>query len=473
MANLASFHRARAESVKEVTIFAVAAQAARRWRLIALVLVPAMVLAIGYILVVPPSFTAQALVEVTGASGDAISEATPSSTYQEKEVVETQVEAIRAPAVLNQLIEKLTPEERDRLAPPQRSVLASIAGLVGVEVSSLEVENPMNLTEIVASGIRVEQVGLSAIVSISYTAPDPVLAAKIANELVAIAANQARGRSAKSIELGLQPITKRVDALREQLRQEQEEARQFRERHELYGANSSAALVAQLSVLNNRLAGASSQQTLSRSKIQAIGASRDADGDATASSTVLNSPTIARLRDRASELSAELQNLRSSLGPRHPRVLSVRSQLDELERRLDKETKVVVSSLKQDASASQNEQDLLARKIQELQDAISDSEQAEIRAQEMDRRAAATEAVYRQLLQRETMLQQMGSNDLFVISMKPLSRADVPRKKSHPNSVLVIVIATTIALILGLLLVLVSEQWRKFRRPAQVRAFGR
>ena len=476
MANLASFHRARAESPKEVTIFAVAAQALRRWRLIAVVVVPAMALAIGYILVVPPSFTASALVEVTGASGDAISEAKPSSTYQEKEVVQTQVEAIRAPVVLNQLLEKLTPEEQDRLARRQQSILAPIADLMGLEkwprYTPENIGRAKRLQVIVADGMRVEQVGLSAIISISYTAPDPILAAKVANELVAIATSQARERSAKSIELGLQPISTGVAGLREQLRREQEEARQFRERHQLYGANSSAALVAQLAVLNTKLAGASSEQTLFRSKIQAIGASPDADGQAVSSSTVLNSPTIARLRDRASELSGELQNLRSSLGPRHPSVLSVRSQLAELERRLAKETQVVVSSLKQDAHASQNEQDLLARKIQDLQVAISSSEQAEIRAKELDRRAAATEVVYRQLLQRETMLQQMGSKDLFVISMEPLSRAEIPWKKSHPNSVLIIVIASTIALTLGLLLVVASEQWRRLR-PVQIRTFGR
>ncbi|MEF2073925.1 GumC family protein [Consotaella aegiceratis] len=451
-----------AEADRDVTVFALLFRALQRWRLVAAIVIPAIALALAYVVLVPPSYTATALVMVTGENGNALADTPAPAAYNELEVVQTQVEAIRAPAVVSAVADGLSADERRKLAQSDGLIPAFAEAGDAARPTSRDQE----IRKALVKAMKVEQVSLSSIISISFTAGDPALAADIANRTMAIAANQARERAATQVEKGLSPINERVSTLHEQLRQEQEAARKFREDNELYGSRNPAALKAQLASLTAKLAQARSQQLAARSRAVNFASPTASSDGGVSDSAMLGSPAMVQLRQKISELSAQLTSLRASLGDRHPRVQEAQSSLDELQRRLDDETSTMVDSLQQDARASRTEEDLLAGAIKDLEAMIAAAQEAENQAQELERKASATEAVYRQLLQRQTLLQQMQSADLYKISLEPVSPAEVPRDKSHPKSALILVMTVTISLILGLLAVLLSEQWARWRRQS-------
>ncbi|MBC6715559.1 GumC family protein [Aurantimonas sp. DM33-3] len=453
------------QAVRQISVFALILSSLKRWPILVLSLVVAFAIAGAYLVYTVPSYTATALIEITGDRGDAVAERKASEAYQAAEVVQTQIEAIRAPRVVNLLIEQLSRKEIDSLAPRRNSLLKPIKYYLGMGRGPLsEAQEVTRIKQTIAEAISVSQIGLTAVIKVSYTAEDPTLAAKVSNDIAAIAVQEARGRAATVTADAVLPLSIEVQSLREELELQQEEARRFRQDNNLFGEGGSAALVQQLASLNKKLAEVRGTEAEMQSR---IGMLNSALSDVSnAASPVLSSPTVQQLKDRRSNLAADLNSARTIFGDRHPQIKRLRSQLEEIDASLREETGVVVAAMRQNATASSDEQRRLLQLITELQNRIATAEGSELKASELDRRAQATAAVYSELLKRETMLERMQKADLFVAGIRIISAAEEPFEPSHPKSVLILTLAGTLALLFGLVLVIVTEQIVAVKRQA-------
>ncbi|MEN3791622.1 GumC family protein [Fulvimarina sp. MAC3] len=445
------------QATQQISVFALVLRGLRRWPILVASLAIALALAAAYIVVTEPTYTATSLIEVTGESGDAIAERTAGNTYQATEVVQTQIEAIRAPRVVNLLIKQLSPNELEKLAPERPTLRDRLQVLFGMKQRSLsEAQNEIRIKQTISEAISVSQIGLTAIVRIAFTSEDPELAAKVANDIAAIAVEQAKGRAATVNADAVSPLSFEVQGLREELQLQQEEARRFREDNNLFGEGGSTALVQQLASLNRKLAEVRGNEAEMQSRIGMLNSVSPETSDA--ASTVLSSPSVQQLKSRRSALAAELNSASTSLGERHPRIKRLRSQLEEIDAGLRAETDTVVSSMRQTASASSDEQRRILQSITKIENRIATAERNELKASELDRRADATATVYSELLKRETMLERIQKADLFVAGIRVISSAEPPFEPTHPKSILVLTLAGTIGILVGLVLVIVTEQ---------------
>jgi len=159
------------------------------------VLVGAIVLAVGlavvYLVLAPPRYTASAMVLFDPHKIDAFQERPPNPTA-DSAYVDSQVEVVKSDAIARAVIKNLHLDSDPEFLAPGNPVLAFITGLPDrvisfVAGSSGAPDNPDRMTRFVGffrSNLTVKRVGLTYVADVAYRSLDPAKAAKISNAVV-------------------------------------------------------------------------------------------------------------------------------------------------------------------------------------------------------------------------------------------------------------------------------------------------
>lgn len=346
----------------------------------------------------------------------------------------TQSEIIRSRRVADRVYEYLPDDVR---------------ALVDEQAAEAQAEGKVNpagwLSGYVRRNLTVDSGKDSSVMAISLMADDPKVAAGALNSL-------ATAYIDTSIELRTDPARRfskwyqdQLDVLRANLREARKNFSDYQQKHGIIGMSEQLDLEnARLAELSSRLVEAQDQSTQDHL--------REGSGGNT---SIPNSAAIQSLRAEVSRAQAELEEMSTRYGERHPEYRRQLSEVQALRQSLATERGIAARGLESTAEVSES-------RLRELQQAFDDQKERVLslkaKRDELD------------LLQQEVQMAQEAYNAasgqaqsntlesrLAEASVTVLNKAVAPSLPSSPNIKLNLVIATVLGFLLGVALSLLLE----------------
>lgn len=338
---------------------------------------------------------------------------------------------------------------RDQL-PPGWLPMASDAFPTQAQARAAAIES-------LSVGIEAEVVDGTDLVELSFSATDPRLAASVVNAYADAYIELGYETRLRALTKATGWLTERLEALRGQVEASEARLQTFQEEEGLTVTDQALDLTAkQLQELAARLVQAQARHDeLQRLDAQVRLMGEMPSAEAITPALMARSPDIQGLQGAVLQTGREVAELAKRYGPKHPKMLAARSNLDSLNAELTKAVAEAVTAVGRDLNAAatelaQLEAELAARKEQ---------------AQEADRRGTQLRTLRRDL---ETDRQLY---DTFLTRFKETGQgvegetaparvvdpALVPARSVGPKIGVWVTIAVLLALVLGAVAVLVSE----------------
>jgi len=364
----------------------------------------------------PKSYTAQATVLVNFESNDGTRQAPPDlfTSY-----LLTQVELLQNREVLLAVV--------DRLALTQDPEFTAGFRSEGNNTLRDYVEKQLS------ANLQVEQGKGIQLLYVSFTSKDRNKSARIANAVVEVYQARESKHGNDSSSGRTQEYSEELADLKGKVAAAEQQMADFRQRTGI------TDIVAQNDVETQALA-ALEQQLLAAQNTRRVAESKKAE-DQGSSDPVMTSALIQNLKNQLSTLQAELAQSTATLGPKHPKVVELQSQIAAARHSLDREiqnfsqnnTGTVASSADLEAKMRHavDEQRAKLVKIRQLQD----------EGQKLQLELESAQTVYKRAL--DSYDQVMFASSSFV------SRAAVPLAPSKPNTVLLLLVGAMLAGLIG------------------------
>jgi polysaccharide biosynthesis transport protein len=382
------------------------------------------IIAVAFILVtfvtvklMPKSYTAQATVLVNYEANDPTRQV-PAELFASYML--TQMELIQSRDVLLAVIDKLGLTHDPEFAP-------AISNGVATPTDWAE----KNLR----SALNIEQGKGIELLYVSATSKDRDKAAVIANSVVD--AYQARER-----ERVRNPGSGRADEYSQQLTElrakvgvAETNLAEFRQRTGLTDVLAQNDVETQaLNSLEQQLLAAQNQRREAESK---------SSGDQSVSPNVLASGLIQNLKAQIATLQAQLAQLSSTLGPEHPRVLELQSQIAAAKRSLSQEVQTFSNGSAGDVATAKQIEEKMQHAVDAQRAKLVNVRKMQDEGQKLQLELESAQTVYKRALD--------GYDQIMFASASVVSRAKPPIESSKPNKVLLLALGTFLGVLFGII----------------------
>lgn len=399
-----------------------------RWRVVALVLGLTVATTLVVSLLLPRQYTATASV-VVDFKPDPVS-AFAFGGGASPAYMATQVDIVRSERVAQRVVRNLKLNENPQV---RQQWLDETGGEGSIEVW---------LAGVFQKQMDVVPSRESSVIAISYKAPDPRFAAGLANAFAQAYIDTALELRTDPARLYSTFFENRAKEARETLEQAQSKVSAFQKQAGIIATDE------RLDVETARLNELSSQATMMQAllaesasrQVQAQGAQGDRMQE------VLNNANVTQLKADISRAEAQLQQLATRLGDKHPQVVEAKASLAELRSRLEAETRKVTGSVTVSANINRQRVAEVQRALQAQRDKVLKMKAVRDEGLVLLRDVENAQRSYDALLQRFTQTNLEGQTTQSNINL--LTQATPPLEPSSPR----IVLNTLLAIFLGTLL---------------------
>lgn len=293
------------------------------------------------------------------------------------------------------------------------------------------------------------------VVEVVVTAQDPDKAARIANAIAdAYLVDQAEARSQAAREAS-EALTARLAEQRKRVEAAENAVERYRAENNLTVASGRLISDQQLTEIGNQLSQAQSRSSALKAQVDQIARQRSAGGLAGATSEAMQSAVVQKLREQEGTLVQREADLQTQLGPRHPAIAAVRSQLGNIRQLITAELDRLSRSVRTDYDRALANERQLAARLETLTRQTQSSDQASVRLRELQRDLEAVRAVYANYLLRAQETREQAGLD--TTNARIITRAQPPQQKSWPPMGVLLIGALGAGLGLGAGAALVRE----------------
>ena len=407
----------------------------------------------------------------------------------DRATMESEVEVLRSRSLAAKVVDELRlvdePAFNPKLRPPRRSILSMLnplnwipsewlAALTGEDAAHVEppsaAEKAQRTRRAIAARVmksvaaRIE--GRSRVIRVSATSTEPKLAADVANTLSDLYLVEQLETKFEATRRATEWLNTRVDDLREQVEASEEAVEEYRQRHGLIQSNDATVTEQQISGATDQLIATRAKTAEAEARLRQVRSLLDAGGIESASD-VLASPVIQKLREQETDVARRAAEMATVYGPRHPTMINVQAELEEMRGKLAGEVGKIVRSLANELEVARIRERTLEGGLDELKSDTERLNAAQGRLRVLEREAAANRTLFDTFLAR---WKETGRQDeIQYADARILSRAVVPGGPSSPQTFRILGAALAFSLVLGIALVhLVERLDSGFRGAEQV-----
>jgi succinoglycan biosynthesis transport protein ExoP len=315
----------------------------------------------------------------------------------------------------------------------------------------------------VQAAFEISPLKASHVLQVSFTAGSPVLAAAAVNMAMDGYVRSQLAAKHRAVDRATAWLTSRVKELRAEVRAGEDHIAAYRASQGLVQGMHAGVETEQISHQAENLAHARSDLAAAEGRLDA------ARGHAGAAAQAAIAPSVVQLRVQQGALNGQLQSMLGRLGPNHPDVLSLRSQLGELQRGIAAEIARVVAAGEAEVRADRAnvaalEQDMRVAQGQSGRDSL-----AEIPLNAMQRDVEASRTLLLAVLEH---IQETAQQDAIEApDAHEISLALPPTRASYPRTVPWMAAAGASGVLFGVLLVYLFELANStFRSGEDIRA---
>ena len=394
------------------------------------------------------------------------------------EAIDTQVEIISSRRMAERVVLKMglvdDPEFNWRLRDPsgfdqfQDRVKQTIGALISTVVPA-EVEDAPQVSTTGREAIEVASVAnallhrlyvsrtsLTYIIRISVETEHPEKSARLANAF-------ADAYMVEQLEAKLDQTQRASDWLEERLVTLREETQLADEVVQRFRAENGLLNPQGVTLTEQEISGVSAQLVILRgaladveAKLETVRRQRRAGRPLDELPEVLSSAGIRDLKVREAEVLSRQADLSTRYGTRHPQIVQVRREVDQVRAQIDREAERIVASLENQAEAERQRVSAAQRSLDSMRAQLARNNTAQVRLRDLQRNADASRTLYNGFLQRYK--EALNQDEEFVTpDARIVSPATIPVFPSFPNQGMLITMGFLAAAAAGLATVVLLE----------------
>jgi succinoglycan biosynthesis transport protein ExoP len=444
----------------------------RSWRIVLTGTAVVLGLAVIYLIVARPGFTASSvvMVDVQAAAPFQEQAGAVDSAYSNG-LAESEVEILQSMGLAREVVRMLQLQDNKAFLANGGSRVGWALGLLSrpftASAPATATSRETAAAEILGHMIRVRRVGLSFILELDVTSDSADLSAQLNNALVdafVLSGIEAKTANTKRASVWLQQriaeLQGQATAADRAVQDFKAEARIVDTDKGLMEAQHIGELTTQLVLARARVADA----TARRARIREIIASDDGGEGVSAE---LDNAVIIHLREQYVDAADQAAQLTARVGPNHDSVVQLRLRMQDLKLQIRSELDRIAQGTESDYKVALANQSDLQHQLDGLVTAAEQTNYSLVRLRELQSAADTYKALYADFLQRYTEAVQ---NQSFPISnIRVVTRAETPLRQSSPHAALVLGVALVAGIAFSLTAALVWESFdRGIRTAAQV-----
>lgn len=423
----------------------------------------------GIFLLQPKSYTATAVIIVAPGQNQILAQ-TPAmaAVSPDNAMVDSQVEVMRSPDLLQELVQYLeldkspvwNPELRPKssglfsfLSPAPASAKTTSATASADPLDVEMAETPV-ITEL-SDALDVRRRGLTNVIDINVSSPDPKEASRVANGMINVFRTSGHNEQLKDSTRNSDWLAKRLEELRGNVVAAEEASQAYRVSSGLISAGGSSLTESQVSELQASVLQARADVAEKRARYEQVEDMVRSGGNAETLAGALNSEVIRDMRQREGELARRQTERENTLGALHPDLVNGRAELDSIRAQIQNEVSRIQSSLRNEYEISRTRLRTLEGDLGGQQRKLADNNISQVRLNELERNASVARGVYEDFLKRSHELGEQ--EELQPSDIRVVAKATPPIKPSSPNLLLGAALSIVLGSLIGIGLAVVLE----------------
>jgi exopolysaccharide transport family protein len=423
-----------------------------------------------------PVYDAVGRIAVNKADSNLIAfkDSTPDTDYvYEQSDLDTEVRILQSDLMALQVIRQLNLDRRPEFGGHSDQKQANLVA----DPLQTDSNRTSALLAMFHGRLHVALIPNTRIMEIHFTSTDPQLAASAVNTLAATYVEQNFKTKFESTMQASDWLSKQLIDLQMKVETSQEKLVRYQKEHEIFGTDEKTNITTEkLDELNKEMTMAESdrmqkeavyRQTQSSDPV-AVAAAIVFD---TAGGTGAGSVLLDKLREQQVNLRIQVAELSTQLGPNHPTVLKLDSQLKEIDHQLQTETDKAVDHLKGRYLAALQRENMLRDAFEKQKQEANKLNESAIEYSILKRDLDSNRTLYEGLLEK---LKEAGvTAGLRSNNFRIIDAARVPTAPSEPNIPRNLSFALVLGVISGLgLAFLIENMDNTVRTPEQATALS-
>ncbi len=418
---------------------------------------------VGTVRVLPRRYTATGAIIV--AEPDFVTGA-QSATWLQKlgdpADLESNILLIRSPRLMRQVAGDGAASIQAECEASGRTMLARLLGAVRpAQDCRLLGEDGDARLEWVQARYSVGSVGRSRVMAVAYTSPLPGVAQHMANLLVSAFLDNEKAKRLESRLAALNWMNQEIGRRGEELQRGEARIEAFRQTRRLVRGQVAAITSERLTAASQQLAQAEAAKAEAAARLREL-----TRGDTADTRPVLESRTIADLKQQLALVSGRLASLSQTVGSSHPTLAALQRQRDDLRERIGLETARIASSARSAVAAADARVASDAGQLDALKQEAGSAAGYETQTNSMIRDLDIKRAAYVDLSNRVSQLET--ERRLLTAGVQLVNLAELPDVPSFPKSASFLAAGVTVA---GLL-ASAAALWRERAADRGLRAPG-
>jgi capsular exopolysaccharide synthesis family protein len=395
--------------------------------------------------------------------------------------IENEVELIQSPSVLRKVAAELNLHD-----DPEYSASGGLAGwikwvlLAPFQFSAVtsdgeegEVDRLTRIVEALKGRIRASRRNQTHVIEVSAWSGSADKAARIANKIADVYLAEQIGAKSETTRHATRWLNDEVGQLRSRLETSENAYETYKAQAGLFNPGGLNLADRQIAQLNEQLVMARARAAEAEAKYRQL-EQINADNLETAASSpdTLQSAVLSNLRNHYADAARKHAELTARYGARHPQVIGVKAELDNLGRQIGGELERIVASARTEVEMARSRQQSLSSSLDELKVSAASLNQKAVKLRELEREVQANKALFEAFLARAK--ETSAELSLNLPDARILSVANDPLSPSYPRKGMMIGFGFFGSLSLGLFISLAQSLLTEgFRRASDLQsAFG-
>lgn len=457
----------------------------RKWAIILPALMAALLAAL-IVTQVAPTYTgyAEVLIDTRQAKVTDIEEVLTDMTG-DADMMESQVRVLQSRNLAYKVVDSLQLDQdaefNSNLQEP--TLVSSAVGWVKSQFIGLGVLSPppavspevalmLERSDVVDNFLKALNVDLlpkSRVIGITFHSEDSERAAQVANKIAELYVLDQLEAKYDATQRATKWLTDKIADLRKSVASSEQAVEKFRSQAGLLQSQGGTLISQQISDLNAQLITVRAARAEAEARLSQVRQLIRTAGGADAAGDVLKSPIIQQLSQQETEGRRKVAELNQEFGDRHPRMISAKAELADVQGKIQREINKVVNALENEVGVARAREIALDRGLDQLKTRLSQSNTAEVQLRALERDADASRAMLESFLARFEQTSAQLDSSVNETNARIISRADVPVNPSFPPSKLIVAVALIGSALFAALIVLGIEQMdRGYRSGEQV-----
>ena len=399
----------------------------RRLLIMALVGVTAAAAAFAFLMLRPPTYSATSLLYINPRQERVLdTEAVVGQLPLQTQAIDSEIELLRSPALMNDLATALGMQARRNGAPPAADDPASS----------------------LSGAISVDRRGMTYVIEVTARSGDAQRAQLIANTYADVYIASQVNQRVDTSQRANSWLSRRLAELREDVQTKESAAETFRVQSGLMSAQGSPLVEQQISNVQTQVLQAQADLAEREARYRQLEDLRSSGASLESIGNAMNSETIRGLREREADIARRQSDLENRYLPTHPAVQAIRAERQDIEDQIQREIQRISVNLGNEVSVARARLSTLQQSLHETAGDLSSNSSASVRLRELEREAAASRQVYESYLQR---YQEIADQDqLNTSDARLLAYAGLPASPSSPKLRVSLALAIALGLLLGI-----------------------